>query len=399
MQSSVDLIQSVMDHVFLEFSVSLWYYLGNFKNKKMNKTKKLVLVSLSTAVSFVLIMGLETVFSSMPSTNPPATNLTPTFNGLTVGSPTDGITLNKDGLSRAGGTPFILNSPTARKIQISNGVVFEVLNNLIVAGTTYLKNVEIGSGLTPSYLTVFGDTEVKENLEVTKDINVSGDIDVNGILKAKIGGIEASQIIASGDITTGASLSVSGDIEMKGTGIAYLNSTELGATTIGKEIFPGNKPLQVYGTTTIGSPSSNNNLNVYGNSYLYGDLDNTSGNTKVSNINISGNVLSHLTIGTTSANKNLTVNGKIKAKSLGLISRRAVSKGLFVNGANIERTEGCLTGEIMLSCSPHGALANRYAFTVRGVNIFNNTCYVWATNTSGANAELFVSTTCLDTNG
>ena len=50
----------------------------------MNKSKKLVLVSLSTALSFVLIMGLETVFSSTPSANPPATNLTPTFSGLTV---------------------------------------------------------------------------------------------------------------------------------------------------------------------------------------------------------------------------------------------------------------------------------------------------------------------------
>lgn len=269
----------------------------------MNTTRKLMLVSASTALSFLLIMGLNTAFSANPTANPPETGLTPTFSGLTV-----------DGVSNLGTTNIGAGSfPPTQTLRAFGIAVFDEISS-IKTTTNTLEVTKPSTLLAP--ITIGTDTN-------NKNFTVFGNIDNN-----------------TGSTTT-RTLTVKSETVLEG-------------------------PLDVTGKTT-----------------LAGDLS-IGTSTNIKNLTVSGNT---------------TITGTLKAASLGLINRRASSQGFVVAGKSTEQTDTCLKGETMIACSAHGALANRYSFVVNGTNIFDNTCYVWTTNTGVTSAELFISTTCLDTDG
>ncbi|MDX9971133.1 MAG: hypothetical protein RBS56_04490 [Candidatus Gracilibacteria bacterium] len=304
----------------------------------MNTTKKLLLVSASTALSFLLIMGLNTAFSANPTAVPPSTGLTPTFNKVTLGSDADGVQIDSAGLKNTGGTPFLLDSPVARKIQIASGVVLQVLTNLQVDGTAYFKNAEMGSGINPAQLKVYGmGEEGKEQLHLVYQGKFGA---LSNLLLSVVSGgstIKTEQPLnlvstsALGTIsfngwpynTTPAKVEVNGDLTTTGT------TKLLGATTIGSAVTPSN-------------------LTVTGTAYI--DKIETG--------------LPDFTI-----NDALTVKGKVKATSFGTLTTRSVDlKATALNQVVSTPASACLTNETVISCTfkslvstqPWLVLSNRF---------------------------------------
>jgi hypothetical protein len=334
----------------------------------MNTTRKLILVSASTAMSFLLIMGLNTAFSANPTANPPETGLTPTFNKVTLGSEVDGVQIDSTGLKRTGGTPFLLDSPVARKIQIASGVVLQVLTNLQVDGTAYLKSTEIGSVLENKDLTVFGK------------------------ITSSILGIDASQLTTTGDITVGGTASITGDLEAKG--VSYLGRSE-----IGKNTFTGAKSLTVYGNTTIGSATYNKNLNVIGTTTTK-DLVSSGIATFNGPATFNGNTaLASLYVeGLSTLSGDVTLNGKLY--SIGGFGTYTSYYQAFQTadaGITLDLAYACPSGQQIISCGYQPSdSAKSWQIINFWPNHSTNSCILKAKNTSGLKNSLGAVALCHD---
>jgi hypothetical protein len=190
----------------------------------------------------------------------------------------------------------------------------EVTGNLKVkgGGSTDLFQVTSSQTSLTTPLNVSSNVSLGSNLDITSKLDVGGDVSIAGNLSAKV-----NSLVLRGGTGAASVVEVDDDLNVTGsTSTVGLTSTS-GGTFTGAGVTIGtasaNQPLTVNGTLTAGAinaSSLNPNNTVKAQS---GDLilEGKDGN-KVQ-VNDALDVVGATTIGTSSANQNLTVNGNITA--------------------------------------------------------------------------------------
>ncbi len=378
----------------------------------MNTTRKLMLVSASTALSFLLIMGLNTAFSANPTAVPPETGLTPTFNGMTIENssgddvvkvdPTASGMVPSVQIGRSTGADFIKLFGTLESQGSSISLIDGIFSVLKQGVGTYFKidttttipsatpEIIIGvSGKTNTEmygLTDFKDGEVyvRGNLSTYKNADASqnGDLDVQGALY--VNDSSATGTLFEGNVNIGTNVApknftVWGTTTNNGT-ITNTNTTTFKAgVTIGENKSGGADPLTVYGATTIGSSTYNGSLTVNGNSTINGNLS-ASGSATLPSIT-----------GPT------TISGSLKATNIGKFEYPSTEVGDVPASSTLEKTAGCGAGKKIMGCMVQGA--SRYALEVNGTKIDSNgLCWAWVTNKTASAQKMWITLSCFDPN-
>ena len=224
--------------------------------------------------------------------------------------------------------------------------------NLTVGGTTNTNTLKVNGSTTTQSLTVSGATNtntlsVTESV-TTKTLNVTGTTTTNTlIVNANIG--------ASGATIGTAGLNVNGTTTMNTLNVTG-NTTNNGNLTVGTTA--NQRVVTIYGTAntntlnasgnvTVGlNDNSSSKLTIYGSA----DIRGTNGNLTVSQ-NITANSLTvntntinkgNVTVGTTNANKELTVHGTISTNTLN-VNTTTTTNILNVSTINVTGTKKTLT--------------------------------------------------------
>lgn len=239
----------------------------------MNTSLKLILVSLSTALSFVLIMGVETVFSENPTALPPSTGLSPVFTNVQITDGTDSISVSpseisfgktltdklgftKDGLVRtytpSGGSHFVLPITTP-VLNFVNGILTlggavemseaKIYNNLQVDGAVNTLKIQTNTiesiGASDTKIDSTGGYNLKLNSVSLNPVVIGKDLTVNGNIIANTNTSNFLDINAR-NLTLSAGLTVNAG-----------NANMLGGLTVGSSISGGSRNLNVNGDAII----------------------------------------------------------------------------------------------------------------------------------------------------
>lgn len=393
----------------------------------MNTTRKLMLVSASTALSFLLIMGLNTAFSANPTLPPPSTGLTPTFNGISLINSTSGdevfnVTTVENGIApnvQIGRSTGLDNIKVFGPIEFLASTI-DNITGLTNLGTTTLGQTTIGTSSSNKNLTVNGDTTVSGNSTVAGTTTLGttniGSASLSKELKS-YGTIRAiSDLVVSGR-TFISDLYVSGTIKRSDSNpINFSNS--INANTAGLKVtgFANLESLNGVFSTEIKSPkispvtdTINDTFDFRGFEKVYitkGALE--GGDPVTFHVNGPSTFIGDTTIGSSSANKNLTVNGNstingsLKATSIGVYS--VPDKISFTVPAlgTLKSTASCGEGNVMISCGVHGPETGTYTHVleVNGVYIDkDNVCNALVTNKINAAAYMYIVVKCLNPDG
>jgi len=325
----------------------------------MNKSKKLVLVSLSTALSFVLIMGLETVFSSTPSANPPATNLTPTFNGLTVKN----FSTGEEFLSISPSTAPSM-SPLAGPLIIGNeNTLVDIKGESIFLDTKdmYLKG-KMAIHLNKDGSQGDGGLDIGGPLYIA-DVNNEGSL-IDGDLM--IGNSSSSSI---GNLSVNGKLSVNGNI-------SDLNFTSSGVTD----------EFVVYNDLTV-----QGNINANGHVY--------SSDLVVNGAVIGNNITAYGSVHGT----DITAYGKIKANSIGTYTTYdGALRTVYTLNDRIDLTFTCPSGSVPINCgwdAPTDYVDHRsWSIDTNYIAMKTNSCVLKATNRRNGTNQIKYLATCFTPN-
>jgi hypothetical protein len=315
----------------------------------MNTTKKLLLVSASTALSFLLIMGLNTAFSANPTKDPKdATALSPTFSGLTVKN----LTTNED---------VFRVEPTASgmvpSVQIGRATALDYIK-FFASTVEMMSSLQIGDLGMNRNLTVFGDTDVKGNLKI-KELEIKQN-------NAEVWSSEGKlvEMISPGSIIKSLSFGNLRILDLETT------SSPTNATAINiraNDINMYSKDISMEGNLIIGNSVDKKDLEVSNN----------------------------LTVnGTSTISDGLTVNGKITATNFGTITRYTDTTADINPGIVVVHNKACPAGTAVINCHAYGADGQWSAFENRGTYISGQNCYVWGRNAHALARKLTLQYSC-----
>ena len=266
----------------------------------------------------------------------------------------------------------------------SGGVVYDVLTDVNLAGTTKVDDLVVGDDLTVTDDMTVGGTLGVTGVLTGTSLDISGDIDVDGTTNLDVvdidGAVDMASTLTVAGVLTGASLDISGDIDVDGT-------TNLDVVDIDGAVDMAST-LAVGGVLTANAGVVVDNITIDGN-----EIDVSSGNLT---LDVAGVITLDSDAGGVYFKDGGTTIGEFINSSSDLMIKSAVdNKDIVFKGVDDTSTITALT----LDMSSAGAATFNSTVTAGNYSTNLQTISAWTANTRAIQLSTYGSASSNDSVG